>query len=64
MKSSIAKKLLREAKAESPPIGLLHRYECYLSCADDGDGFECVDSDRPDDPANALKTFDQWLGPI
>lgn len=49
------------AKAEAPPISLLHRYECYLSCADDGDGFECGDSDRPNDPTLALKTFNEWL---
>jgi len=61
MKSSIAKNLLKEAKAESPPTSLLHRYECYLSCADDGCGFECGDSDRPNDPTLALKTFNEWL---
>jgi len=62
MESSISKNLLKEAKAESPPTNLLHRYECYLSCAGDGDGFECGDSDRPDYPIMALKTFDEWLG--
>ena len=61
MRSKTAKKLLIEAKAEQPPTRLLHRYEVYLTCCDDGTGFEIEDSDNPSKYVAALKTFDQWL---